>query len=154
MTSYRKVGVMLAYRPEVFCKAVTQYVFDYSNVEQATFGVANAVVQIGGENNPLNVEAGGMKSENKEDLIMLLPANSVATLLLKTAPEPIEVAFLTTELSLEEVTKKIDECRSVDIVYMDISKAFSKVPQSRLVSKVRSHGIQGALANRVQNWLE
>eukprot|EP00061_Rhincodon_typus_P014873 g42228.t1 len=43
---------------------------------------------------------------------------------------------------LEEVTKRMDEDRAVDVVYVDFSKAFDKVPQSRMVMKDRSHGIQ------------
>eukprot|EP00061_Rhincodon_typus_P009644 g33300.t1 len=35
----------------------------------------------------------------------------------------------------DEVTKKIDEGRMVDVVYMDFSKTFNKVPHDRLVSK-------------------
>ena len=47
----------------------------------------------------------------------------------------------------------IDESRAVDVVYMDFSKAFDKVPHGRLVQKVRSHGIRGELARWIQNWL-
>ena len=43
----------------------------------------------------------------------------------------------------EGVTKKVDEGSAVDVVYMDFSKDFDKVPHGRLVSKVRPHGIQG-----------
>ena len=35
----------------------------------------------------------------------------------------------------EVVTKTIDEGRAVDVVYMDFSKAFDKVPHGRLVSE-------------------
>eukprot|EP00061_Rhincodon_typus_P013058 g39192.t1 len=45
----------------------------------------------------------------------------------------------------EEVTMVIDEGKPVDIVYMDFSKAFDKVPHSRLVQKVKSHGIRGSV---------
>ena len=53
----------------------------------------------------------------------------------------------------EEVMKMIDEFRTVDVVYMDFSKAFDKVPHGRLVQKVKSHGIRGELARWIQNWL-
>eukprot|EP00061_Rhincodon_typus_P008243 g30687.t1 len=53
-----------------------------------------------------------------------------------------------------KVTKKIDEGRVVSVAYMDFSKAFNKVPHGRLVSKVRSHGIQGEIATQIQNWLD
>eukprot|EP00061_Rhincodon_typus_P010765 g35300.t1 len=35
-----------------------------------------------------------------------------------------------------------DDSRGIDVVYMDFSKAFDKVPHSRLISKVRSHRIR------------
>ena len=53
----------------------------------------------------------------------------------------------------EEVTKMIDEGRAVDVVYMDFSKAFDKVPHGRLVQKVKLHGIRDELARWIQNWL-
>ena len=42
----------------------------------------------------------------------------------------------------EEVTRYVDEGRAVDVVYMDFSKAFDKVPHGRLMKKVRRHGIE------------
>ena len=51
----------------------------------------------------------------------------------------------------DEVTRKVDEGRAVDVVYMDFSKALDKVPHDRLLWKVRSHGIQGELANWIYN---
>ena len=42
----------------------------------------------------------------------------------------------------EEVTKQVDEGKAVDVVYMDFSKAFDKVPRGRLMSKM-GHGIEG-----------
>jgi len=53
----------------------------------------------------------------------------------------------------EDVTKHIEEGRAVDVVYMDFSKAFDKVPHGRLIQKVRRHGVQGNLAVWIQNWL-
>ena len=50
----------------------------------------------------------------------------------------------------EGVTKKVDEGSAVDIVCMDFSKAFDKVPHGRLLHKVKSHGIQG----EVSKWME
>eukprot|EP00061_Rhincodon_typus_P004266 g22160.t1 len=42
----------------------------------------------------------------------------------------------------EEVTKMINEDRAVDVVYMDFSKAFDRVPPGRLVQKVKSHRVR------------
>ncbi|XP_062910784.1 uncharacterized protein LOC134349811 [Mobula hypostoma] len=53
----------------------------------------------------------------------------------------------------EEVPKKVDEGKAVDVVYMDVSKAFDKVPQGRLVQKVQTLGIHGDVVNGIRNWL-
>eukprot|EP00061_Rhincodon_typus_P018011 g46989.t1 len=47
----------------------------------------------------------------------------------------------------EEVTRKIDD-RAVDVVYLDFSKACDKIPHGRLISKVRSHGIQEGVVSK------
>ena len=49
--------------------------------------------------------------------------------------------------------KKVDEGSAVDVVYMDFSKAFDKVPHGRLLHKVESHGIQDEVSKWIQNWL-
>ena len=42
---------------------------------------------------------------------------------------------------LEDVTKAIDEGKPLDVIYLDFSKAFDKVPHKRLLHKIESHGI-------------
>jgi len=54
----------------------------------------------------------------------------------------------------EGVTKKVDEGSAVDVVYMDFSKTFDKVPHGRLLHKVKSHGIQGEVDKWILNWLD
>ena len=44
-------------------------------------------------------------------------------------------------LFLEKVTKYIDEGNPVDVLYLDFSKAFDRVPHKRLCSKLQAHGI-------------
>eukprot|EP00061_Rhincodon_typus_P007013 g28259.t1 len=39
--------------------------------------------------------------------------------------------------AFKEVTKTIDESRAVDVVYMDFSNAFEKVPHGRLIQKMK-----------------
>jgi len=53
----------------------------------------------------------------------------------------------------EEVTRKVDEGKAVDVVYLDFSKAFDKVPHGRLVRKVQSLGIHGEVVNWIRHWL-
>ena len=55
---------------------------------------------------------------------------------------------------LEVVTGKIDEGHPVDVVYLDFSKAFDKVPHKRLILKVKAHGIHSVVADWIQNWLD
>ena len=38
---------------------------------------------------------------------------------------------------------------SVEVIFLDFAKAFDKVPHRRLVSKLKSHGIQG----KILDWI-
>jgi len=51
----------------------------------------------------------------------------------------------------EKVTKQVDEGKAVDVVYMDFSKAFDKVPHGRLLQKIQRHGIEGDSAVWIRN---
>ena len=55
---------------------------------------------------------------------------------------------------LEEVTKLIDAGHRVDIMYLDFSRAFDKVPHHRLLLKVRSLGVTDKIAAWIENWLK
>ncbi len=54
---------------------------------------------------------------------------------------------------LEEVTKWVDAGHSVDLLYLDFSRAFDKVPHKRLLMKVQSLGIDGSVASWIEAWL-
>jgi ribonucleases P/MRP protein subunit RPP40 len=54
---------------------------------------------------------------------------------------------------MEIVTKSVDKGESVDIFYLDFSKAFDKVPRERLIVKLKAKGIQGELIDWLRNWL-
>ena len=41
----------------------------------------------------------------------------------------------------------------MDIVYLDFSKAFDKVPRLRLLEKIKAHSINGRLLKWIENWL-
>ena len=55
---------------------------------------------------------------------------------------------------LEEVTKYVDEGNPVDVLYLDFSKAFDKVPHKRLVEKVKAHGIGSTIWRWIEAWLK
>ena len=46
-----------------------------------------------------------------------------------------------------------DDCRSVDIIYLDFQKAFDKVPHMRLLTKLKAHGVTGNIHKWIEDWL-
>ena len=46
-----------------------------------------------------------------------------------------------------------DRDKAVDVIYLDFQKAFDKVPHRRLLRKVRALGIEGTVADWIENWL-
>jgi len=54
---------------------------------------------------------------------------------------------------LEEVTRGIDEGKSIDVIYLDLAKAFDKVPVARLIKKLESFEIEGEVLRWVKSWL-
>ena len=53
----------------------------------------------------------------------------------------------------EEIAAWRDKGHNVDVLIMDFSKAFDKVPHQRLLSKLEHYGVTGSLWNWIQNWL-
>ena len=53
---------------------------------------------------------------------------------------------------LEVVTTKIDEGKSMDLLYLDFTQAFDKVPRKRLIMKLKAHGIQGKILQWIVDW--
>jgi hypothetical protein len=47
----------------------------------------------------------------------------------------------------------IEEGLCFDVVFLDLAKAFDKVPHRRLIEKVGRHGIEGKLKRLIGNWL-
>ena len=54
---------------------------------------------------------------------------------------------------LEKVTQILDMGGSVDVIYLDFSKAFDKVPHQRLLNKLENFGISGKIKSWIGNWL-
>ncbi len=46
-----------------------------------------------------------------------------------------------------------DDCRSVDIIYLDFQKALDKVyvPHMRLLTKLKVHGVTGHIHKRIED---
>ena len=47
----------------------------------------------------------------------------------------------------------MDNGFSLDIVYLDLAKAFDKVPHQRLLNKLKAYGIHGKLHAWIADWL-
>ena len=54
---------------------------------------------------------------------------------------------------LDKVSLAVDNSVSVDAIFLDLAKAFDKVPHQRLLNKVKAHGIDGKLASWIEAWL-
>ena len=55
---------------------------------------------------------------------------------------------------LDKIFEMIDEGNSVDIVYLDFSRAFDKVPHNKLIQKLEAHGITGSVQEWIKSWLK
>ena len=54
---------------------------------------------------------------------------------------------------LESVTGSIDDKESVDVIFLDFSKAFDSVPHNRLFHKLRSYGFSGTVLELLRSFL-
>ena len=54
---------------------------------------------------------------------------------------------------LEVITKHVDEGTPVDVVYLDLAKAFDTVPHRRLITKIKAHGIDDKVLRWMEAWL-
>ena len=54
---------------------------------------------------------------------------------------------------LEKLTAEMDDGHPMDVVYLDFSKAFDRVPHARLIAKFRAHSVDGKVLKWIQSWL-
>ena len=54
----------------------------------------------------------------------------------------------------DSIISIIDAGSSVDGIYLDFQKAFHKVSHDLLMNKIRQAGIDGKIANWIENWLK
>jgi hypothetical protein len=55
---------------------------------------------------------------------------------------------------LESVTGAKDNAKSVDVIYLDFSKAFDKVPHKRLSAKLKAKGVSKEITKWIEDWLD
>jgi len=53
----------------------------------------------------------------------------------------------------DQVTRLVDEEKTVDIVYLDFHKAFNAVPHSILMEKLAARDSEGCTLRWIKNWL-
>jgi len=54
---------------------------------------------------------------------------------------------------LDKITSYRVDKESVSIIFLDFTKAFDKVPHSRLMSTITAHGIHGRVGRWIGDWL-
>jgi len=54
---------------------------------------------------------------------------------------------------LDKWTEILDNGGTLDVVYLDLAKAFDSVPHSRLLAKLQSYGIEGGLLRWISSFL-
>ena len=54
---------------------------------------------------------------------------------------------------LEKVTSNVDQGKPVDVIYLDLSKAFDKVPHRRLIKILRDYRIDEEVIRWIEIWL-
>ena len=55
---------------------------------------------------------------------------------------------------VESVRDYVDRGTPVDAIYLDLRKAFDKVPHHRLKLKLNAHGVDGKIAGWISDWLD
>ena len=53
---------------------------------------------------------------------------------------------------LDQVTGLVDNGYTLNIVYLDLAKAFDKVPHQRLLNKLKAYGVRGKLHAWIADW--
>ena len=56
-------------------------------------------------------------------------------------------------LTVEDLGRNVDNGDQMDMLILDFSKAFEKVPHRRLLSKLQFYGIQGKTLAWIESWL-
>ena len=54
---------------------------------------------------------------------------------------------------IDIITSSLDHGESIDIIYLDLQKAFDSLPHNGLLRKVKSYGISGKFLNWIKGFL-
>ena len=61
--------------------------------------------------------------------------------------------WLTLQISVDDLAENIDNKSQTDVILLDFSKAFDKVPHKRLLAKVNHYGIRDNNIIWIRNFL-
>ena len=53
----------------------------------------------------------------------------------------------------DKVAELLDQGEDIDIIYLDIAKAFDTVPHHRLIVKLQSYGVSDEILNWIKSFL-
>ena len=56
-------------------------------------------------------------------------------------------------ITIQEIAKTIDDRKQTDVILLDFSKAFDKVPHKRLLKKLHHYGIRGSVLTWIKSFL-
>ena len=54
---------------------------------------------------------------------------------------------------LEDWSEALEKGETIDVIYLDFSKAFDKVSHTRLIHKLEKYGVRGNLLNWIEDFL-
>ena len=73
---------------------------------------------------------------------------------------PKQYGFISGRSTVTQLLRYLDKCVETmvkggvtDTIYLDFAKAFDTVPHSRLITKLKAYGIDGAILNWIQAFL-
>ena len=56
-------------------------------------------------------------------------------------------------LTVEDLAMNLDHGNQMDMIILDFSKTFDKVPHQRLISKLHFYDVQGSTLTWIKSWL-
>ena len=69
------------------------------------------------------------------------PTNTIWSETLSMALDEVDPVLTNLLEFFDRVTEEVKEKNNVDVIFLDLAKAFDKIPHMRLLAKLRAHGI-------------